>query len=160
MRDKASGTTSRVGRRLVATLLAGTFANLLGCTEYTPVRGTVDASRQPEVRVILTDQGQLDVASRIGLRALRLEGTLQSMTDSSLTLIVHKVSREGGIDDNYAGEQLSLSARDFDAVETSKTSVARSLLLAGVIIASTFVIAKGAGDIAGGNNGGPPPHGN
>jgi len=99
----------------------------------------------------------LDVAPRIGLRARQLEGTLQSMTDSSLALSVRKVSREGGIEDSYAGEQLSLSARDFEAVAKSRTSVVRSVLAAGAIIASAFLIAKGAGNVSGGDKGGPPP---
>lgn len=144
-------------RRATALLLAVLFANLLACTEYTPVRGTIDAQTQPDVRVTLTDQGQLDVASRIGLRARQLEGTLQGMTDSSISLSVRKVSREGGIEDNYTGEQLSLASRDFDAVEKSKTSVTRSVLMAAAIIVSSFVIAKGAGDLSGGKNSGPPP---
>lgn len=144
-------------RRMTAFLVLASFSNLVACTEYTAVRGSVDAAAQPDVRITLTDQGQMDVASRIGLRARRLEGTLQSMTDSSLSLSVQKVSREGGIEDTYAGEQISLSKRDFDTVEKSRTSVPRSILVAGAIIASTFLIAKGAGDVSGGKTGGPPP---
>jgi hypothetical protein len=144
-------------RRTTALLLLASFTNLVACTEYTPVRGPVDAATQPDVRVTLTDQGQLDVASRIGLRARQLEGTLQTMTDSSLSLSVRKVTREGGIEDNYTGEQLSLSRRDVDAVEKTKTSVVRSLLAAGAILASVFLIAKGAGDVSGGKTSGPPP---
>ena len=145
-------------RRTTALVLLVTLANLVACTEYTPVRTSpVDPARQPDVRVTLTDQGQLNVAPRIGLRARQLEGTLETMTDSSLSLSVRKVSREGGIEDSYTGEQLSLSARDFDAVETSRTSVARSVLVAGAILASVFLIAKGAGDVSGGKTAGPPP---
>jgi len=144
-------------RRTTASLLMASFANLVACTEYTPVRGAVDAATQPDVRITLTDQGQLDLASRIGLRARQLEGTLQSMTDSSLALTVRKVSREGGIEDTYTGEQLSLSTRDFGTVERSKTSVSRSILAAGAILASAFLIAKGAGDVSGGKSSGPPP---
>ncbi len=149
--------SNQVARRATAVLLLGSFANLVGCTEYTPVRGAIDTHAQPDVRVTLTDQGQLDVAPRIGLRARQLEGTLQSMTDSSLALSVRKVSREGGIEDSYAGEQLSLSARDFEAVAKSRTSVVRSVLAAGAIIASAFLIAKGAGNVSGGDKGGAPP---
>jgi hypothetical protein len=149
--------SKQLTRRITALILLGSLANLMACTEYTPVRGAVDTRAQPDVRVTLTDQGQLDVAPRVGLRARQLEGTLQSMTDSSLALSVRKVSREGGIEDSYVGEQLSLSARDFEAVEKSRTSVVRSVLAAGAIIASAFVIAKGAGNISGGDKGGPPP---
>jgi hypothetical protein len=157
MNDRNQSSKSH-SRRVVALVTGVCFMNLLACTEYTPVRGTVDPAAPTEVRVTLTDAGQLAVAPRIGLRAHQLEGTLQSMTDSSLALSVHKVSREAGIEDTYAGEQLSLSARDFGAVEKSSTSVIRSLLLAGAIIATTFVVAKGAGDLSGGKGGNPPPN--
>ncbi len=144
---------------MTASLVLASFSNIVACTEYTPVRGSVDAAARPDVRITLTDQGQMDVASRIGFRARRLEGTLQTMTDTSLSLSVRKVSREGGIEDTYVGEQISLSKRDFDAVEKSRTSVPRSILVAGAIIASTFLIAKGAGDVSGGKNTEPPPPG-
>ncbi|HEV7388444.1 MAG TPA: hypothetical protein VGN73_07535 [Gemmatimonadaceae bacterium] len=142
---------------MTAIVVGGCFVNLLACTEYTPVRGTVDPAAPTQVRVTLTDQGQMTVAPRIGLRAHQLEGNLQGMTDSSLSLLVSKVSREGGIEDNYIGQQLSLNSRDYQAVEKSKTSVIRSLLLAGVILASTFLVAQGVGDVSGGKGGNPPP---
>ena len=133
------------------------FANLVACTEYIPVKGMVDAGPAPEVRVTLTDQGTVDVASKLGLRAERLEGLLRGMSDSSLTLTVRKVSRAGGIEDSYDGEQVSLAPRDFDAVEKSRTSAPRSFLLAGAIVVGTFLIARGAGDVIGGGGGNHPP---
>ena len=142
-------------RRLTAIVVGVCFTNLLACTVYTPVRGTVDPAAPTNVRVTLTDQGQLSVAPRIGLRAHRLEGKLQGMTDTSLSLVVNKVSREGGVEDGYLGEQLSLNSRDYEAVEKSQTSVIRSLLLTGALIASTFLLAQGVGSIS--NTGGPKP---
>src|SRR6476620_3137061 len=142
-------------RRVVAGTVAVLFANLVGCTEYIPVEGRVDAAPAPQVRVTLTDQGTVDVAPRLGLRAERLEGVLQSMNDSSLMLTVRKVSRQGGIEDSYEGEQVSLARRDFEAVERGKTSVPRSILLTGAIIAGALLVAKGATDLSGGKNGGP-----
>ena len=145
------------GTRVAASVVLILFTNLVACTEYTPVRGDIDAARQPEVRVTLTDQGQLDVATRIGLRVTKLEGILQSMSDSSLSLSVRKVSREGGVEDSYVGEPLSLSPRDFEAVEKSTTSVARSVLLTGAIVIASFLAAKGAGSLTGSENGSKPP---
>jgi hypothetical protein len=144
-------------RQLTALIVGVCLMNLLACTVYTPVRGTVDLATPTNVRVTLTDQGQLTVAPRIGLRAHRLEGSLQGMTDTSLSLLVHSVSREGGVEDGYLGEQLSLNSRDYQAVETSKTSVIRSLLLTGVLIASTFLLAQGIGEISGTGGSKPPP---
>ena len=144
-------------RRVTASLVLVCFTNLVACTVYTPVRGAVDANSQPDVRITLTDQGEVDVGPRIGLRARQLEGTLQTMTDSSLTLSVRKVTREGGIEDSYVGEQISLSRRDVDAVEAGKTSAARSALLAAAIVVSAFLIAKGAGSLTGSDTGSKPP---
>ena len=145
-------------RRLTAIVVGVCFMNLLACTEYTPVRGAVDPATSTQVRVTLTDQGQMTVAPRIGLRAHSVEGSLQALTDTSLSLMVSKVSREGGIEDTYTGEPLSLSSRDYQAVEKSQTSVMRSLLLAGIIVASTFLISQGLGDISGGGGSKPPPN--
>ena len=132
------------------------LANLVACTEYTPVRGNLEVANQPEIRVTLTDQGKVDVAPRLGLRASQLTGTVQSMSDSSLSMTVQKVSREGGIEDSYTGEQIALHAGDFEAVEKSRTSVSRSLLLTAAIVFATFFVAKGVGDISGGGDTGPP----
>lgn len=136
------------------------FANLIGCTEYVPVKGGIDQSSPRKVRVTLTDAGSVSVASKIGQRARIVQGVLHSMTDSTITLTVTHVSREGGIEDSYASEALTLSARDYEKVEQGKTSVSRSLLLAGAIIAGAFAVAVGAGELSGGGGGGPPPHEN
>jgi hypothetical protein len=145
-------------RRLTAVVAGACFTNLLACTEYTPVHGMVDPATPTQVRVTLTDQGRVTIAPRLGLRAEHLEGTLQSMTDSSLSLMVTRISREGGIADDYTGEQLSLNSRDYESVEKSGTSVIRSLLLAGMLVASTFLVGKGVGDVSGGKNENPPPN--
>jgi hypothetical protein len=150
------GRSAASRRRLSGALALVLFANLLACTEYVPVRGTVDPSAQPAVRVTLTDQGTIDVAPRIGMRAETLEGVLQSVSDSSLAMSVQKVSREGGIEDSYAGEPLTLLPRDYESVAKARTSVARSLVLAGGIIAGAFLLARGAGDLVGGDSGGHP----
>ena len=147
-------------RRTVAALLSLSFFNLVACTSYVPVRGSLDTAAHQAVRVTLTDQGRMDVGPRLGLRATRLEGVLEAITDSSLTLSVRKVSREGGIEDIYAGEELYLPARDFEIVERSKVSVSRSVLAAGALVVSALLIGRGAGDVSGGKTGGPPPPAN
>jgi hypothetical protein len=144
-------------RRFAAGIVLLLFANLVACTEYVPVRGSIDASAAHEVRVTLSDQGTIDVAPRLGQRVEQLEGVLQGMTDSTLSLTVRKVSRQGGIEDTYQGELVTLAARDFESVGKARTSVGRSLLLAAGITAAAFLVAKGAGDLSGGKTPGPPP---
>ena len=55
-----------------------------------------------------------------------------------------------------AGEPLTLLPRDYESVAKARTSVARSLVLAGGIIAGAFLLARGAGDLVGGDSGGHP----
>ena len=156
MKTKTRAQRRGAGRRVTGALVAVLFANLLACTEYVPVQsgGVSGVGSAKEVRVTLTDQGRVDVGPRLGLRAVTLEGVLQAATDSTVAMTVHKVSRDGGIEDTYAGEQISLPTRDFNEIATSRTSVVRSVLLAGAIVAGSFLIARGAGDLSGGKNGG------
>ena len=79
------------------------------------------------------------------------------MNDSSLTLSLRKVAREGGIEDSYQDIRLVLSSHDYDGVERERVSKPRSLLLAGGIIVSALLIGRGAGDLSGGKTAGPPP---
>lgn len=147
-------------RRTTAVVLALLFANLTACTVYVPVTGAITQASPQKVKVTLTDAGSVSVAPKIGQRARVVQGLMQSMTDSTITLTVTQVSREGGIEDTYAGDALTLSARDYEKLEQGKTSVSRSLLLAGAIIAGAFAVAVGAGAVSGGDGGGPPQHGN
>ena len=139
-----------VGARLLFLLLP------LGCTVYTPIRG-VEASPGYDVRVRLSDRGALDLVSKIGPRAEQLDGTLKSMTDSTLAISVRRISRVGGVDDKYEGMDLTLAREDIETIEKSTTSIPRSLFTAGAVIASALLVARGAGDASGGKSGGPPP---
>ena len=136
------------------------FANLTACTVYVPVTGAISQTSPRKVKVTLTDAGSVSAAPKIGQRARIVQGLLQSATDSTITLTVTQVSREGGIEDSYAGDALTFTRGDYEKVEQGKTSVSRSLLLAGAIIAGAFAVAVGAGELSGGDGGGPPQHEN
>ena len=138
--------------------VAISFLAAVSCTAYTPIRGA-DASPGYDVRIRLTDLGAVNLVRRIGPRARELDGTLREVTDTSLVLSVRRVVREAGGEDSYAGEDIPLKSADFESVEASKTSVPRSILAAGTVLASVFLVAKGAGDASGGKTGGPPPPG-
>jgi hypothetical protein len=138
---------------LVASLLATT-----ACTAYTPLQ-LGQAAPGYNVRVTLSDQGAVDLTPKIGARAVQLEGTLRQASDSSILLSVRRVTRVGGGDDNYDALEVQIPAQDIETVERSKTSVSRSLLTAGAIAATALLAAKGAGDVSGGRNGGPPGSG-
>ena len=129
------------------------------CTTYTPLR-VADMSPGYNVRVSLTDQGAVDLAPKIGARARQLEGTLTQASDSTISISVRRVVREGGGDDTYNDIPISLPSQDVDRVERSTTSFSRSMLTAGAIVGTALLAARGAGDVSGGKDGGKQPAGN
>jgi hypothetical protein len=128
------------------------------CTTYAPITGS-EAVPGNAVRVRLTGRGAVNVAPRIGPRARQLEGTIKEMTDSSLVLSVRRVVRAAGGEDTYGGGEIALRSEDFELVEASRVSMPRSILTAGALIASVFLVARGAGGSSSGTSGGPPPPG-
>ena len=154
MRPISSGDT-RIRRSLISICILGVSA----CTTYTPLR-VADMSPGYNVRVSLSDQGAVDLAPKIGARARQLDGTLTQASDSMIVMSVRRVTREGGGDDTYSDIPISLPSRDVDVVERSTTSVSRSVLSAGAIVATALLAARGAGDLSGGKDGGKQPAGN
>jgi hypothetical protein len=136
----------------------GMSLGAIGCTAYTPLQFGQSAAGY-NVRVTLSDQGAVDLTPKIGARARQLEGTLKQASDSSIVLSVRRVTREGGGDDNYDSLDVPMLAQDIATVERSQTSVSRSVLTAGAIVATALLAAKGAGDFSGGKGSQPPPTG-
>lgn len=145
-----------VNIRIRMALLSVSLLTMAACTAYTRIHG-IEATPGYDVRVRLTDKGAVDLVPRIGPRARQLQGTLKQMSDTSMVVLVRRVVREGGGEDTYDGQEISIPSRDIELAETSKTSVPRSILAAGGILASAFLIAKGAGDLSGGGSGKNPP---
>jgi hypothetical protein len=150
--------TTPIHKRVRTALLSAPLIMTASCTVYTPVRG-VEAAPGYDVRLHLSDKGAVDLAPKIGPRARQLEGTLRQVTDSSMLVSVRRVSREDQGQDTYESLEITIPSQDIETAETSKTSVPRSVLAAGAIIASAFLVAKGAGDLSGGGSNKPPPGG-
>jgi len=149
---------SLIHKRVRTALLSVSLMVTVSCTVYTPMRG-LEALPGYDVRLRLSDKGAVDLAPRIGPRARMLEGTLRQVTDSSMVVSVRRVAREGQGQDTYDALEITVPSQDIETAETSKTSVPRSFLAAGAIIASAFLVAKGAGDLSGGGGTKPPPGG-
>jgi hypothetical protein len=139
-------------------LVSVSFLATASCTTYTPIHG-IETAPGNNIRVRLSDKGSVDLVQTIGPRARQLEGRLKQVTDSSMVISVRRVTREGGGEDTYDGQDISIPSQDMETAEASRTSVPRSILAAGGILASAFLVAKGAGDISGGSSSRPPPGG-
>jgi hypothetical protein len=149
---------SGVTKQFRAALISMSVVSVTSCTAYTPIHGA-GAMPGTNVRLRLTDQGAVDLTPKIGPRARELEGSLTQITDSSMIVAIRRVVREGEGQDTYDGLEVSIPAKDIETAEASKTSVSRSILAAGAIVASAFLIAKGAGNVSGGGGNRPPPAG-
>jgi hypothetical protein len=138
-----------------AQLILMSLLAVSGCTSYTPLQ-LGQATPGYDVRVTLSDQGSVDLVPRIGARARQLEGAIRQASDSILVLSVRHVTREGGGSDTYDSLDVTIPKQDIDVVERNQTSVSRSVLAAGAIVATALLAAKGAGDLSGGKGNGPP----
>jgi hypothetical protein len=147
-----------IHKRVRTALLSAPFLMTASCTVYTPARG-VEGVPGHDVRLRLSDKGAVDLAPKIGPRARSLEGTLRQVTDSSMVVSVRRVAREDQGQDTYDALEITIPSQDIETAETSKTSVPRSFLAAGAIIASAFLVAKGAGDLSGSGGAKPPAGG-
>ncbi|HMG70953.1 MAG TPA: hypothetical protein VK544_07530 [Gemmatimonadaceae bacterium] len=150
--------TAFIKLQIRTTLVSMSFLTAASCTAYTPIHG-VETATGSNVRVRLTDKGAVDLAPRIGPRARQLEGTLRQATDSLMVISVRRVVREGEGADTYDGLEVSVPRQDIETAEASRTSVSRSFLTAGAILASALLVARGASDISGGGGNRPPPAG-
>ncbi|HEX9607734.1 MAG TPA: hypothetical protein VF962_10920 [Gemmatimonadaceae bacterium] len=139
-------------------MISVSFLTIASCTSYTAIHG-IETAPGNNVRVRLSDKGAVDLVQSIGPRARQLEGTLKQVTDSSMVVSVRRVTREGGGEDTYDGQDISIPSQDIETAEASRTSVSRSILAAGGILASALLVARGAGDISGGSSNRPPTGG-
>ncbi|GLC25651.1 hypothetical protein [Roseisolibacter agri] len=150
--------SARATRTLLATLLV-MASPAAGCRSYAPVTpGDGNAGRV--VRVRLTPDGGSALASTIGPRGTALEGTLVTADDSTVTMDVRAVTREGGDDERWPAERLRVARRGVAGVDVVRTSVKRSALLAGGVVAGLLLLRAALGGsesvvrVPGGGSGG------
>jgi hypothetical protein len=143
--------------RAIGTALTNVVASLgvvglAACQVYTPI-AVSPAGVGTEVRVTLTDQGMATLAPTIGASARQMEGHITAVTDTSVTIGVTDLTRFNGVEETWKGEPVAIRRSDIATVERKQTSVARSIVLAGLIIGGTAAIAASLG--SGNQTGGP-----
>lgn len=114
------------------------------CQSYSPV-SVAAAPAGAHARVALTDSGSRYVAPLIGSRAEELEGTISQADNAGLTLTVLQVTRAGGSTELGEGQTVRLPADLIASVQTQSTSVARSVLLGGAIVAGSVLAGRSLG---------------
>ena len=131
---------SRPSRAALALLLAASA----GCRTYAEIPSqSVDPGHR--VRVRLTAAGSSDVAATIGPRGRMLEGGLVSRDDSTLTLSPTVIVRTNGEEERWPGDPVVVRRSAVAGVDAVRTSVRRSALLAGGVVA-VLVLLRAAFD--------------
>lgn len=135
-------------RFALAGLLTGLLAVAAGCYHYTPL-APADVAPGRTVRVELGDQGTAELARWIGARGASLEGRVQAVDDTAITLAVSDVVRLNGVTEPWKDESVlvplrlaqSVGVRRLDRPRTIWTSVGALAAL----IAANSVMGNGGG---------------
>lgn len=147
----------RFGKHTTRCLCAASLAVVAGgCHEYVPVRAGAPVP-SGVVRVTLTDEGTVALGSTLGPRASVLEGRWLARTDTSVVIGVTQVTRIDGTEQTLNGDPITVAPSSIQNVGVVRTSVTRSLLLGGAIVAAAVLAAAGIGQgsgVGGGRGGG------
>ena len=125
------------------------------CHRYEPVTAaTVD--RGANVSVTLTDFGTANLGRLLGMGVGTVEGELQSLSDSALTIAVQLVRQRNGVETFWKGEAVTIPRSDVAEIRQRRFSKGKSA------VATVAVIAAAVGAVEafiGTGSGGSPPTG-
>lgn len=124
--------------------LAPLIVFLGGCMAYTPVAATPQIQNEP-VRLRLNQDGSAALAPLLGAATSEVRGRVQSVSDSSIVLLVSEVARADGGTEPWNGERAEIPLRDVTSVAKQRTSVARSALLGGLLAGGVYLVGHSFG---------------
>ena len=147
-RDVKSGDARRknesAGRGVFRAALLGLLASVsTGCYTTVPVASTPQPG---QVLVMdLNDQGRVALGPSVGASASRIEGTLDSRTDSAYVVKVASVVYMNGSNNRWTNEPLTIRSDLVRDMRERKFSRSRSGLLAAGIVGATaaFIASRG-----------------
>ena len=121
-------------------LLVFLLGVMQGCYVYSPVSAA--PSPGMVVALDLTDRGRADLGDLVGSGAARIEGTLQSETDSAYMLNVASVRYQRGVTAVWSGEPVTVGKTAVYRVSERQFSRGRTFVAAGAVIAAIVAIAS------------------
>lgn len=149
----------RLNGALCGILLSFASGLIQGCYVYTPVMGRPAPTAY--VALDITDRGRVGLGDLIGPAATRVEGVLQSETDSVYALNVASVGYLNGQSNRWSGEPLTVRKDFIGNVRERKFSRGRTALATGTGIGGVLFFALtrglfGFGSSGSGGKGGDP----
>ena len=157
--NPAHSRVRRLGGVLYGLSLCFASALVQGCYVYTPIVG--HPAPATYVALDLTDRGRVGLGDLIGPAATRVDGILQSETDSAYALSVASVAYLTGQSNRWSGEPLTVRKDFIGSLRERKFSRSRTALATGGAVGGILVFALtrglfGFGGGGSGGGGGPP----
>ena len=130
----------------------------VACSTYTSINPAL--APRGTVRLSCNDAGRTETLAPFGRQLTSVEGEILSVTDSAITIDVSEVNRASSDVEQYHGEEMTIPSRYIGVIERKHVQVARSLAIAGAILAGAIWIgSQGHGDVTYRTPGGPPTNG-
>lgn len=149
----------RAGRVFAALLFM--LPQIAGCYSLRPMEGAPQSGTTVVLEV--NDRGRLELADRVGQSVERIQGTLQSVTDSGYVMRVQSVRYLNGQLSQWSGEEINVPASYVSRARQQVFSRSRTALLAAGIGAALVALLVsldlvGGGTIEGEENPKKPPN--
>jgi hypothetical protein len=113
-----------------------------------------------EARVVLSEAGSTAVASLIGPRAEFVDGSMSPPDSAGVQLRVTHIRRTDGRDENYEEPfVVKIPTTAIAQLQVKKVNTAKSVLLAGAVVAGSALVVKGTASSQGSGSGSPVPGG-
>jgi len=127
-------------------LLRGTLVGLAGfllagCYQFRPISG-VPRETGASVRVSLTERGSVDLAPYIGPTIVKVDGHLDSASDSAFTLRLVNVVARNGVETTWSGEKVLFHTSYVARMESRRLDTRRSWLAAAVVVGGTVALGR------------------
>jgi len=133
-------------RRLTAIVAVCSF--FVGCYAYTPIP-LAQSTTSAAVRLTLTAPFYAERFGSLGSNVRALEGKVRLVDESSVTIAVTDVARTTEDEEQFHGETVTIPRQAIAGIDQRHVSIARSLLLTGLIIGGAIWIgSQGHGDVA------------
>jgi hypothetical protein len=131
-----------------------------GCYSYFPLT-TATPNPGTSVTVRLTDAGARELERTLGSDVFLINGRYVSAGDSGFAMSVGSVETKGGDRHAWSGEAVTVPMADIASVDVRRLAKTRTILLAGVGVASvavtTMAFALTGGGTPQGSVNRPPP---
>lgn len=150
-------------RAVAATGIASTVVSVSGCYTYA-ARSTSDIKPNLYISAEINDAGRVALGQRVGPEVMRMDGQVVEQTDSSVQLMVSKVTYLNGFSDTWQGQSVSLRTQDIKSVTQRTYSKSRTALLIGAMAAGLILtvltlsfVGALSGDSSNDKGTSPPP---